>query len=180
MRLRRRPCRRPVRTGGRAPAAAGAPGNSCPTRACPSPLSVCPGRRGSRRRSRCAAMPVKAVCTRCEVAEHRVAEDIVAVAGLIARVRAGLGTGRREVHQLVGSGTVSDSRSIWLKQREDRRIGADAERQRHDRDDRDKRGLEERPEGELRVDHGLGPDKKKTRSTIIVAESRRAGARGYD
>ena len=39
------------------------------------------------------------------------------------------------------------------------RIRPDAERQGHDRDDRDKGGLEQGPEGELQVAHGLLDEK---------------------
>ena len=92
-----------------------------------------------------------------EVAKHRVAEDFVAVARLIARMRARLGTGRRKVDQPIRLGHRQRLEEDLVETGKDRGVRADAERQRHNRDDRDERGLEERPEGELRVDHGLGP-----------------------
>ena len=51
---------------------------------------------------RCAASPVKLVCARLEIAEHRVAENLVAAAGLAARLRSRLRSRGAKVHQLIG------------------------------------------------------------------------------
>ena len=89
-----------------------------------------------------------------EVPEHRVAEHGVAVAGLVARLRAGLRAGRREVDQPRGLLHRQRPQEELVEQREDGRVGPDPERQRDDGDDRDERALEERPERELEVQHG--------------------------
>ncbi len=64
-----------------------------------------------------------------EVAKHRVAEDLVAVARLIARVRAGLGTGRREVDQPIRLGHRQRLEEDLVETGKDRGVRADTERQ---------------------------------------------------
>ena len=49
-----------------------------------------------------------------QVAEHRVAEDVVAVPGLVAGLRAGLRPRRRRFTSSCGAGTGSGRSSIWL------------------------------------------------------------------
>ena len=88
-----------------------------------------------------------------KVPEHRIAEDDIAVAGLVARLRTGLGAWRGEVDQPGGLLNRQRSKDELVEQRKDRRIRSDSQRQRHDGDDRHKRALEERPERELEVQH---------------------------
>ncbi len=88
-----------------------------------------------------------------EVTEHRVAEDLVAVARLVARVAARLGAGRREVHQLFRGTHRERPQQHLVEQREDGRRRPDPERQRDDGDHGDKGRAEQRAEGEFEVSH---------------------------
>ncbi len=64
-----------------------------------------------------------------EIAEHRIAEHLVTVARLIARVGAVLGARCRQVHQALGLGNGQRPKQDLVEQRVDRRVRADAERQ---------------------------------------------------
>ena len=88
-----------------------------------------------------------------EVAKHRVAEDLVAAARLAARLRAGLRPGRRQVHQLFGVRHRQRPQQHLVEQRENRRIRANSERQRQDRDQGDERRLEQGAERQLEIGH---------------------------
>ena len=88
-----------------------------------------------------------------EVPEHRVAEDFVAVPGLATPLRAGLWARSREVDELVRLRHREGAQQDLVEQREDGGVGADAERERDDRDAGDERGLEEGAEGEREVSH---------------------------
>ena len=88
-----------------------------------------------------------------EIAEHRVAEDLVALARLVARVASGLGPRRREVHQLVGRLDRQRPQQHLVEQREDGGRRPDPERQRDDGDHGDKGCPEQRAEGEFQVTH---------------------------
>jgi len=72
-----------------------------------------------------------------EVLEHRVAEDLGAVAGLVAVVAARLGAGRAEVDQLAGRPDGERPAEHLVEDREDGGVGADAERERQDGDRRE-------------------------------------------
>ena len=91
-----------------------------------------------------------------EVAEHRVAEDGFAVPRVVARVRARLGSGRQQAHQPLGLRHGQRSKQQLVEQREDRRVRADAERQRDDRDDRDEGSSAEGAKGQPQMAHGEG------------------------
>jgi hypothetical protein len=91
--------------------------------------------------------------TLLQVSEHRVAENDVTVAGLIAGLHPGLGAGRTEIDELLGMIDRERPEQHLVEHREDRRVGADAECQGKDRDRRDEWGLEKRSEGELQVAH---------------------------
>ena len=88
-----------------------------------------------------------------KVPEHRIAEDDIAVARLIARLRPRLGARRREIDQPGGGLNRERSKDELVEQRKDCRIRADSQGQRHDRDDRHKRALEECPDREFEVQH---------------------------
>ena len=113
-----------------------------------------------------------------QVAEHRVAEDGIAVPGLPARLRSRLRPRRRQVDELRRPRHVQRLEQHLVEAREDRRIGADPERQRHDGDDRDKRGLEQGPEGELEAAHwGVGRERGPA-GLLRGARCEGRGARG--
>ena len=89
-----------------------------------------------------------------EVAEHRIAQHLVAVAGLIARVRAGLRPGRSEIDEARRVGDRQRPAKHLIEEREDRRVRANAECERQHGDDRHEWRLEQRPERELEILHG--------------------------
>ena len=119
----------------------------------PSPFIVWPRYARFAPNNRWAAMLVKTVCDSFEVSEHRVAEHLVAVPGLVARLGPRLGPWRRQVDEPGRLGHRQRPQQHLVEQREDRRVRADPERERDDRDRGDERGLEERPEGKFQVDH---------------------------
>src|SRR5437867_5614453 len=88
-----------------------------------------------------------------EIAEHRIAEDELAAPRLTARLRARLRPGRGEIDEPLRLPHWKRPEKQLIEQREDRRVGADPERQRHDRDDGDERCLEQRAKSELQVGH---------------------------
>src|SRR5205814_8256004 len=90
-----------------------------------------------------------------EIAEHRITEGVVAGARLAATLRARLRTRRAQVHQPVRAIDGERLQERPVEEREDRGVGADAERQRDDGHCRDELGLEERPEREAKTTHGL-------------------------
>ena len=92
-----------------------------------------------------------------EVAEHRVAEDHAAPARPVAtaRARSALGSGGFEVDQPFGLDDRQRTQHELAVKGEDRRVGPDAEGQRHDRHARDDRGLEEHSQGQSHVLHHL-------------------------
>ena len=78
-----------------------------------------------------------------QVAEHRVAEHLVAFAGPVAEVRAGLRPRRFQVDQALRLDDRQRTQQQLAIEGEDRRVGPDAERQRQNRDARDDRRLDE-------------------------------------
>ena len=64
---------------------------------------------------------------RLEVPEHRVAEDVVAASSLVTRLRARLGTGCAEVHELVGPRDWERLQEHLIEQGENRRVRTDAQ-----------------------------------------------------
>jgi hypothetical protein len=88
-----------------------------------------------------------------EVAVHRIAEDQVAVARLVARLRARLRSGRAEVDEPLRLGHGEGAEKHLVEEREDRRVRADAERQGEHGDGGDEGGLEQRTQRELQVPH---------------------------
>ena len=79
-----------------------------------------------------------------EVAEHRVAEDLVAPAGLAARLRPRLRAGRRQVDQPRRFLDRQRPQEELLEEREDRGIGPDAQGEGGNGDGGDERCAEER------------------------------------
>jgi len=90
-----------------------------------------------------------------EVAEHRVAEHLLAVAGLLARRGAGLGPGRAQVHQLAGRRHRQGPQQHLVEQREDGRIGANTQGQRQDGHEAQKGGLGQVSERQTQISHGV-------------------------
>ncbi|HEY7284130.1 MAG TPA: hypothetical protein VH497_01715 [Vicinamibacterales bacterium] len=90
-----------------------------------------------------------------EVAEHRITEHPVAVALLAARIRPGLRPRRPDVHEPVRFRHRQRTEQDLIEEREDGRVRADAERQRHDGHRRHERRLEQGPDRELDVRHML-------------------------
>jgi hypothetical protein len=88
-----------------------------------------------------------------QIAEHQVAEDMLAVAGLVARVGSRFGTRGREIHELLRGRHRERPQQHLVEQREDRGVCADAQRERQDRHGGDKRCLEQPPDGQLQVGH---------------------------
>src|SRR5436309_323291 len=88
-----------------------------------------------------------------EVPEHRVAEHHVAVSRLPARLRTGFETRGREVDEPVRVGHRERAKEDLVEEREDGGIGADAERERNDRDAGDERRLEVCAEGQRDMSH---------------------------
>ncbi len=87
--------------------------------------------------SRCAAMPTNGPSKPLEIAEHRIAENLVARADVAARRAALLAARRQEIHELVRRRHAQLAQQHLLVDREDRRVDAEAERQRRDDDDRE-------------------------------------------
>ena len=119
---------------------------------------------------RCAANELKPVLRLLEIAKHRVAEHLVAVARLVARVRAVLDARRREIDEALGLGDRQRPKQHLVEQREDGRVRADAECEREHRDDRDEGRLEERAEGESEVVH-VGVVRCATKACFIIPAS---------
>ena len=88
-----------------------------------------------------------------EIAEHRVAENGIAVASHVALRLPGLGAGGGEVDQPMGLLHRQGAQQHLVEQRENSGVRADAERQRQDGDQRDERRLEQRSEREFQVGH---------------------------
>ena len=78
-----------------------------------------------------------------QVTEHRVAEYLVAPARPVATGQAGLRPRRLEIHQALRLDDRQRTQQKLAVEGEDRRVGPDAESQRHDRDAGDDRGLDE-------------------------------------
>jgi hypothetical protein len=73
----------------------------------------------------------------CQILKHRVAEHLVAVAGLVALVEARLWSGRTEVDQITRRVDGQRAHEHLLEHREDRSVGANAEGKGQDCDDRE-------------------------------------------
>jgi hypothetical protein len=68
-----------------------------------------------------------------EIPEHRIAEDLVAVADVAARRAALLAAGREEIHEIARRWDAQLAQQHLVIDREDRRVDAEPERQRrHD------------------------------------------------
>ena len=78
-----------------------------------------------------------------EVAEHRVAEDILGTARVVAGVRAGLGPRCAQIDQRRGLRNGQRTKQHLVEHREDGGVRSNAEGERHDRDARDQRRVEE-------------------------------------
>jgi hypothetical protein len=113
----------------------------------PSPFSVWPGRPGSRRRRGARRAREARASAALQVAEHRVAEDVLAVPAWLHEVEPGLGPGAERFTSRSGSCTGSGAADL-VEEREDRRVGPDPERQREDGDAVTNGRLEERAERE--------------------------------
>ncbi len=93
-----------------------------------------------------------------EIAEHRVAEHLIAVARLVARRGARLGSGGSQVHE-AGRGVHRHRPEQQLvEDREDCRVRADPECQGGHGHGGDERRAGETPEGELQGEHGKEVD----------------------
>ena len=101
-----------------------------------------------------------------EVAEHREAEQVVASAGVAAAAGSRLRSRALEVDQAIGLRDGQGPQEELAVEGEDRRVGPDAEGQRHDRHAGDERGLEQRAEPESDVGH---------RPLQLVGEAQAAG-----
>jgi hypothetical protein len=88
-----------------------------------------------------------------QVAKHRVAPHLGAVARLAAGLGTGIGPRRGQVHQLGGVRRRQGAKEELVEERKDRGVGSDAESQRPDRDSRDERRAEQRPERQLEIGH---------------------------
>ncbi len=88
-----------------------------------------------------------------QVAEHRVAEDLVAVARLVARLGAGLRPRRPQVDEPIGILHRQLLEQDLVEQREDGGVRPDPERERQHGHGGDERRLGERARGELQVGH---------------------------
>jgi hypothetical protein len=96
-----------------------------------------------------------------EIAEHRVAENLVAAAGLAAGIGPRLRPRRAEVHQLVRARDRKRPQKHLVEERENRRIGADPEGQREDRDRGHERRFEQGAQGQANVGHDRDLDEWK-------------------
>ena len=90
-----------------------------------------------------------------QVAEHRVAERLVAGARVVAVAGSRLRAGGREVDQPVRVGHRQRAQHELAVQGEDRGVRADAEGQRQDRDAGDDRGLEQHAQRQPDVGHDV-------------------------
>ena len=90
-----------------------------------------------------------------QVAEHRVAERLVARTRVVSAAGARLRSGGREVDQSVGVGHRQRAQQELAVQREDRGVRSDAEGQRQDRDAGDHRSLEHHAQRQSDVGHDL-------------------------
>src|SRR5215813_4042734 len=84
-----------------------------------------------------------------EVAEHRIAEHHITTARLIAGLRARLRTWRAEIDKLSWSRHRKRPQKHLVEDRENCGGRSDAQRERNDRDDCDRRRFSKRSEGEL-------------------------------
>ncbi len=91
-----------------------------------------------------------------QVQEHRVGKDGIAVARVVARVRAVLDAGRPEIDQRLRRLDRQRAQENLVEQRKNRGVRADAEPQREHRHRRDKRRLAQHPEGERELAHRRG------------------------
>ena len=82
-----------------------------------------------------------------EVPDHRVAEDRLAVAGLAARLRAGLRSGRTQVDQPPGFGHWQGAQEHLVEEREDGGIRPDPQGEGDDGDHGDQGRAEQRAQG---------------------------------
>ena len=90
---------------------------------------------------------------RLEIAKHRIAEYFVAVAGVVHDCDPGFGSGRGEVDQPLRLAHRKRAEKHLVEHREDRRVRADAKRQRENGDDRHERRPKQRAEREPQVEH---------------------------
>jgi hypothetical protein len=88
-----------------------------------------------------------------EVAEHGVAEDRLAVAGVVAGRRAVLGAWRGQIHELVWRRHRQRAQQDLLVQREDGSIRANPQAEREHRHGRDERHLQEHPKRKRDLTH---------------------------
>ena len=88
-----------------------------------------------------------------QVAEHQVAEHLIAVTRLVARLRPGLGTRRAQVDQPLRRLDGQGAHEHLVEERVNGGVGPDAEGERHDRHRRDEGALEQGTERELDVSH---------------------------
>jgi hypothetical protein len=88
-----------------------------------------------------------------QVAEHRIAEHLVAAAGVAARVAPRLGPRRGQVDQPIGRLHRQRAQQHLVEQRVDGRVGADPECQGQDGDGGDERRARQCPKCELQVAH---------------------------
>src|SRR4029450_11503839 len=88
-----------------------------------------------------------------EIAEHRNTEDAIAITRLAARVRSWLWPWSSEVDEARRFWNRKRPKQQLVEQREDRRRGADTERERQNCDEADEGGLDQRANGEPDVAH---------------------------
>src|SRR5262249_666288 len=88
-----------------------------------------------------------------QIAEHRVAEDDFAVARLIARSAARLGSGSRQIDQPAGITDWQGTEKDLVEDGEDGDVRADSKGERRERHCADKRGLEEGSERKGEIEH---------------------------
>ena len=88
-----------------------------------------------------------------QIPKHRVAEGLLAIAGLVAGCRPRLGSRRPEVYEGVGLGHGERAQEDLVEQREDRRVRAEPESERHHRDQAHERGSREGPKRQPKIAH---------------------------
>src|SRR5690242_2653870 len=88
-----------------------------------------------------------------QVAEHRVAQDVVAGTSLATRRASVLRSRRAEIDEAIRAGDGKLLLHHPIEDRVDRRVGADPEPERQDGHEGDERGAGEGTEGEFEISH---------------------------
>jgi hypothetical protein len=100
-----------------------------------------------------------------QIAEHRMAEHRLAITGLPARLRPGLGARGREIDQFVRVRHRQCPEQRLVEERENGGVGPNPEAERQHGDRRDERGLQQATDGEFQIRH----DDSGTLTTVFAA-----------